>query len=140
MVRMECTRRVYSVSRASGHTALHLTRVGCDANRSVSVKESVMLKGIQWFMERLVERVVPTVASSFMSTLQTMHVLGQAEQQDQIEEVARRYEAEGKTELAARLRRRSDELTSETPGESEYTIGRCVFWMDADCALISSMT
>lgn len=76
-----------------------------------------MLKGIQWFMERLVERVVPTVASSFMSTLQTMHVLGQAEQQDQIEEAARRYEAEGKTELAARLRHRSDELASETPGE-----------------------
>ena len=81
-----------------------------------------MLKGIQWFMERLVERTVPIVGSAFASTLETMHALGQAEQQDQLEEAARRYEAEGKPELATQLRDRARRLTTDNPGEQGVAI------------------
>ena len=81
-----------------------------------------MVKGIQWFMERLVERTVPIVGSAFASTLETMHALGQAEQQDHLEEAARRYEADGKPELASRLRERAERITAGTPGEEGVAI------------------
>jgi hypothetical protein len=74
-----------------------------------------MFKGIQWFIDRLVERLIPIIATSFSSTVQTLHALGQAEQQSQLEEAARRYEADGKPEIAAVLRRRAIELTSDNP-------------------------
>ena len=74
-----------------------------------------MFKGIQWFIDRLVERLIPIIATSFSSTVQTLHALGQAEQQSQLEEAARRYEADGKPEIAAVLRRRAVELTSDNP-------------------------
>lgn len=74
-----------------------------------------MLKGIQWFIERLVERLVPIIATSFSSTVETMHALGQAEQQSQLEDAAREYEADGKTEVAAALRQRASRLTSDNP-------------------------
>lgn len=75
-----------------------------------------MLKAIQWFVERLVERLVPIIASSFASTVETMHALGQAEQQGNLEEAARRYEANGMDEVAAILRERASRLTSNDPG------------------------
>lgn len=74
-----------------------------------------MLKGIQWFIERLVERLVPIIATSFSSTVETMHALGQAEQQSQLEDAARKYEADGKTEVAAALRQRASRITSDNP-------------------------
>ena len=74
-----------------------------------------MLKGIQWFIERLIERIVPIIASSFSSTVETLHALGQAEQQSQLEEAARQYEQDGKTEIAAVLRQRATQLTSDNP-------------------------
>jgi hypothetical protein len=74
-----------------------------------------MFKSVQWFMDRLVERLVPLIATSFSSTVETMHALGQAEQQDQLEEAARRYEADGKTDIARVLRRRAAQLTSTNP-------------------------
>jgi len=84
-----------------------------------------MTKGIQWFMERLVERIVPIVGSSFATTLETMHTLNQAEQQNQIEEAARRYEADGKPELAAQLRESARRITADTPGEQGVAIIEC---------------
>lgn len=81
-----------------------------------------MFKGIQWFIERLVERLIPIIATSFSSTVQTLHALGQAEQQSQLEEAARRYEADGKPEIAAALRRRAVELTSDNPASQGVDI------------------
>ena len=75
-----------------------------------------MLKAIHWFVDRLVERLVPIIASSFASTVETMHALGQAEQQGSLEEAARRYEAEGMDEVAAVLRERASGITSDNPG------------------------
>lgn len=74
-----------------------------------------MLKVIHWFVERLVERLVPIIASSFSSTVETMHALGQAEQQGSLEEAARQYEASGMDEVAAILRERASRLTSDNP-------------------------
>lgn len=74
-----------------------------------------MLKGIQWFIERLIERIVPIIASSFSSTVETLHALGQAEQQSQLEEAARQYEQDGKADIAAILRQRATQLTSDNP-------------------------
>ena len=74
-----------------------------------------MFKGVQWFVNRLVERVIPVVGTLFSSAVETVHALGQAEQQSQLEEAARRYEADGKPEIAATLRSRATDITSDNP-------------------------
>ena len=74
-----------------------------------------MLKSIQLLIHPIAERLIAVIATSLSSTVQTLHALGQAEQQNQIEEAARRYEKEGKPEIAATLRRRAGELTSTNP-------------------------
>lgn len=81
-----------------------------------------MFKGTQWFIERLVERLIPIIATSFSSTVETLHALGQAEQQSQLEEAARRYEADGKPEIAAVLRRRAVDLPSDNPASQAVDI------------------
>ena len=81
-----------------------------------------MFKGIQWFIDRLVERLIPIIATSFSSTIQTLHALGQAEQQSQLEEAARQYEADGKPEIAAVLRQRAVDLTSDNPASQAVEI------------------
>lgn len=91
------------------------TRVGPHSTQQKFCQEFEMLKAIQWFVERLVERLVPIIASSFASTVETMHALGQAEQQGNLEEAARRYEANGMDEVAAVLRERASRLTSDNP-------------------------
>lgn len=77
---------------------------------------------LRWMMERLTERVAAIVATSFSSTVETMHALGQAEQQGQLEEAARRYEAQGMTEVAESLRERSAKLTTDDPAAQALTI------------------
>lgn len=77
---------------------------------------------LKWMMERLAERVAAIVASSFSSTVETMHALGQAEQQGQLEEAARRYESQGMTEVAESLRQRSARLTTDNPASQALAI------------------
>jgi hypothetical protein len=74
-----------------------------------------MLNSVQWFVNRLVERIIPIVGTLFSSAVETLHALGQAEQQSQLEEAARLYEADGKPDIAAALRRRAAELISDNP-------------------------
>ncbi|MBI1315074.1 hypothetical protein GC176_27600 [bacterium] len=81
-----------------------------------------MARGIQWFMERMAERVVPIIASAFTSTVQTMDALGRAEQQGRLEEAARHYEADGQPAVAESLRRKALELDSANPGSSAVVI------------------
>jgi hypothetical protein len=81
-----------------------------------------MHKRIQWFIERLVERIIPILGTSFSSTVETMHALGQAEQQSQLEEAARRYEADGKTEIAEMLRRRASQIPADNPAAQAIEI------------------
>ncbi len=77
---------------------------------------------LKWFMERLAERLVPLIAASFSSTVETLHALGQAEQQSDLEEAARRYEADGKTDIAQTLRKRAAALTSGNPAAEAVDI------------------
>ena len=81
-----------------------------------------MLKSFRWFVDRLVERVLPLVATSFSSSVQTMHALTQAEQQRELEEAARRYEADGLPHIAATLRERGAGLTSVNPVAESLTL------------------
>lgn len=69
-------------------------------------------------MEQMAERVVPIITGAFAATIETMDALGRAEQQNQLEEAARRYEADGQATLAETLRRKAAELDATNPGRS----------------------
>jgi len=64
------------------------------------------------FLDRLAERFAAIVAGVISSKVEGLHAATQAEQQSQLEDLARRYESEGKTEIAATLRQRALRLTS----------------------------
>lgn len=64
------------------------------------------------FLDRLAERFTAIVAGVISSKVEGLHAAAQAEQQSQLEDLARRYESEGKTEIAATLRSRALRLTS----------------------------
>ena len=81
-----------------------------------------MLKAVQWFIDRLVERVIPIVGTLFTASVESLHALGQAEQQSRLEDAARRYEADDKPEIAAALRRRATDLTSDNPAAQALRI------------------
>ena len=68
-------------------------------------------KNIQWFVDRLVERIVPTLGSYFASALQRMLILGHAEHHNQLEEQAQRYDAAGRTEIAAIIREQAKRVS-----------------------------
>jgi len=64
------------------------------------------------FLDRLAERMAALLAGSLSSRVEGLHATVQAEQQSQLEDLARRYEADGKLEIAATLRERALRLTS----------------------------
>lgn len=81
-----------------------------------------MLKAVQWFVDRLVERIVPIVGTLFSASIEALHALGQAEQQSRLEDAARRYEADDKPEIAVALRRRAADLASDNPAAQALRI------------------
>jgi hypothetical protein len=81
-----------------------------------------MLKAVQWFVDRLVERFVPIVGALFSANIESLHALSYAEQQSRLEDAARRYEADDKPEIAAALRRRAADLASDNPAAQGLTI------------------
>ena len=81
-----------------------------------NLKENQMLqKNVQWFIDRLVERFIPSIGSLFTSAFQRMLILSHADQHDQLEEQALRYEAAGKPQIAAQIREQAKTLTLENP-------------------------
>lgn len=70
---------------------------------------------VRWFLERISERIVPLVGESLAGTLATMLSLGRAEQQNELEEAARRYEADGKPQIAQALRQQAARLATLDP-------------------------
>lgn len=72
-------------------------------------------KNIQWFVDRLVERFVPTVGSFMSSALQRMLILNHAEHHNQLEEQALRYEAAGRQEISDLIRQQAKTLTLDDP-------------------------
>ncbi len=72
-------------------------------------------KNVQWFVDRLVERLVPSIGSFFTAALQRMLILSHAEHHSQLEEQAQRYEAAGKQEIADLIRQQAQALTLDKP-------------------------
>jgi hypothetical protein len=64
------------------------------------------------FLDRLAERVAALLAGLVSSSIESLHAEAQADQQSRLEDLARKYEADGKTEVAATLRQRTTQLTS----------------------------
>lgn len=72
-------------------------------------------KNVQWFVDRLVERMLPSVGSFIASALQRMLILNHAEHHNQLEEQALRYEAAGREEIAKLIRQQAQNLSLEKP-------------------------
>jgi hypothetical protein len=75
----------------------------------------MLQKNVQWFVDRLVERFVPTIGSFMSSALQRMLILNHAEHHNQLEEQALRYEAAGRQEIADLIRHQAKSLTLDKP-------------------------
>lgn len=71
-----------------------------------------MNKVLSSFLDRLAERFAALMAGLLSSRVESLHAVAQAEQQSQLEDLARTYESEGKTEIAAALRSRAGRLNS----------------------------
>ncbi|WP_437191137.1 hypothetical protein [Planctomicrobium sp. SH527] len=74
------------------------------------------------FLDRLAERFTAIVAGVISSKVEGLHAATQAEQQSQLEDLARRYELEGKAEIAATLRTRALRLTSNDLAEEAVEV------------------
>jgi hypothetical protein len=64
------------------------------------------------FLDRLAERFAVLLAGSLSSRVEGLHAAVQADQQSQLEDLARKYEADGKADIATTLRQRATRLTS----------------------------
>ena len=74
--------------------------------------ETTVNKLLSVFLDRLAERMTALVAGLVSSRVAGMHAAAQAEQQSDLEDLARRYEADGKPEIAQALRLRANDLVS----------------------------
>ena len=84
-----------------------------------------MNKLFSLFLDRLAERFAALLAGSISSRVEGLHAAAQADQQSQLEDLARKYEAEGKTEIAETLRQRATRLTSaDLAAEAVEVVGR----------------
>lgn len=72
-------------------------------------------KNVQWFVDRLVERMVPSIGSFITSALHRMLILNHAEHHDQLEDQAQRYEAAGKKDIAKLIRAQAQSLNLDKP-------------------------
>jgi hypothetical protein len=77
---------------------------------------------LKLFLDRLTERLFSLVGSSIGSAATTYHAITQAEQQSQLEDLARQYEAEGKHDLAVNLRRQATLIANGDPASQGQLI------------------
>ncbi len=71
-----------------------------------------MNKLFSTFLDRLAERFTAILASVVSSRVEGLRAEAQAEQQSQLEDLARKYETDGKLAIAETLRQRALQLTS----------------------------
>jgi hypothetical protein len=71
-----------------------------------------MSKVVTAFLDRLAERFAALMAGLVSSRVEGLHAAAQAEQQSELEDLARQYEADGKPAIAQTLRQRAVRLTS----------------------------
>ena len=81
-----------------------------------------MNRVISLFLDRIAERFVALLAGLVSSRIEGFHAASQAEQQSQLEDLARSYEAAGKIEIAADLRQRALGLNSSNPAAEALNI------------------
>ena len=74
-----------------------------------------MLRPISAVLDRLAQRCLALGASMLATTFETLQIAHHAEQQSQLEELARSYEAEGLNEIATSLREKAKLLTLDRP-------------------------
>jgi len=67
---------------------------------------------VSTFLDRLVERFTAILAGVVSARVESLRAEAQAEQQSQLEDLARKYEADGKITIAKTLRERALLLTS----------------------------
>lgn len=70
---------------------------------------------IKLFLDKLSERIFSLIGSSIGTAASTYHAVQQAEQQSLLEDLARKYESDGKLELAAKLREQAAVLANGDP-------------------------
>lgn len=70
---------------------------------------------IKLFLDKLSERIFSLIGSSIGTAATTYHAVQQAEQQSMLEDLARKYEAEGKEEIAAQLRQQASTIATGDP-------------------------
>ena len=86
-----------------------------------------MLPSVSAFFERLADRCLALAASLLASSIESACVRREAEQQTQLEELARTYEADGHSDVAASIRERAQQIAHANPaalGESLLNLGR----------------
>ena len=70
---------------------------------------------IKLFLDKLSERIFSLIGSSIGTAASTYHAVQQAEQQSLLEDLARKYESDGKLDLAAKLREQAAVLANGDP-------------------------
>jgi hypothetical protein len=70
---------------------------------------------IKLFLDKLSERIFSLIGSSIGTAATTYHAIQQAEQQSVLEDLARKYELDGKLELAAKLREQASLIGNDDP-------------------------
>ena len=70
---------------------------------------------IKLFLDKLSERIFSLIGSSIGTAATTYHAIQQAEQQSVLEDLARKYELDGKLDLAAKLREQSALIGNDDP-------------------------
>ncbi len=74
-----------------------------------------MSKLLQALYDRLAERMAAVFGKLMTSHVQAIHAEQEAECQSRLEELARKYEADGQPEVAATLRQRARALAGDNP-------------------------
>jgi len=87
-------------------------------------EECHMLKSVSHLFERLAERCLALAAGLLASKIEAACIRHEAEQQTQLEELARSFDADGLPEAAAQLRERARLLTHHNPAASGETLLR----------------
>ncbi len=83
-----------------------------------------MLKSVSQLFERLAERCLALAGGLLASTIETVCLRHQAEQQTHLEELARSFDSDGLPEVAAKLRERALHLTHHNPAATGETLLR----------------
>ena len=74
-----------------------------------------MSKYVRALFDRLAERFAAIFGKLMASSVQTLHAEQEAECQSRLEDLARRYEADGKPEIATCLRQRARLVITDDP-------------------------